>query len=847
MAGKIRGITIELTGDTKGLVKSLNDAKSAVKGVQSQLKDVNKVLKFDPKNTDLLRQKQDLLKRSVEETKNALEKQKQALKDMQNADNSDKTIDAQNALQREIAETEQKLKEAEQALKNFGSIGAQQIAVVGEKVKEVGQGIADVGDTMTKYVTTPIVAGFTYAGKSALDFGDSMAKVHTLVDDNTHSIEDLEAGLKDLSNESGRGPTELAEAMYQALSASVDAGHAVEFVGTATNLAKAGFLETSGAVDVLTTIMNAYGKSADEANYISDVLVQTQNDGKTTVNELAAQMGQVIPTAAAYNVGLENLTASYALMTKNGINTANSTTYLNGMLTELAREGSDVADILMNETGKTFGQLMNDGSSLGDVLQILYDSVGGNAEQFANLWGNVRAGRGALTLAQAGAEGFNEELEAMYNATGNVDTALEKLDTPAAQLRRTLNEMKNTALELGQSLITLLQPAFDAITQVVKSLSEWFTNLSPETQELIVKIGLIAAAIGPLLAIGGRLLIGLGQLMTFAPAIVGGIGSIGAVITGTLLPAIGSVIVAIGPIVAAIAAVIAIGVLLYKHWDEISAFAIETWGKLKDWLSKTLESIKTKFATIWENVKTKVSTTIDGIKTKITTVWNNIKSTISNTVNSIKSTISTVWDNIKSKVTNVVDGIKSTVSNVFNSIKATATSVWNGIKTAITNPIEAAKDKVSSVIKKIKGFFPVKIGNLLSGIKVPHISLNTGTKTILGKTITYPTGFSISWYKKAAEMGAIFSKEAIFGFQNGKYLGAGDANQPEMLIGKNTLLNMISGAVNNGMSSDAIYNAVMQGASNAKISVYIDGKDVTGIVNKHNTSQQLNRLRMQGV
>lgn len=550
--GRIRGITIELSADTKGLYKGLQEARTAASNVQKALKDVNSLLKFSPGNTELLTQKQKLLGDRISEVANRLEEEKRLLQELENSADSSKTIAQQEALKRQIEATEQELRNAQKEFQEFGSVGAQQVAVIGEKMQEVGQSITDFGKKWTQNVSLPLAAGLTAAGKGALDFQDAMAKVHTLTDDSITNFAELSDGVMALSDKTGRSGTELAEAMYQALSASVDAGDALEFTERAAKLARAGFLDTAGAVDVLTTILNAYQKEASETEKISDLLIQTQNDGKTTVNELAQQMGQVIPTAAAYNISLENLTSAYALMTKNGINTANSTTYLNGMFTELARQGSDVSKILDEKTGKTFGQLMEEGKSLGDVLQILYDSVDGNAEEFANLWGNVRAGRGALTLAQQGAEGFNKELDRMNKATGNVDTALEKLDTPSLQLKKSLNQLKNTGIELGKTLLEILQPAFDKLTEGSKKLSKWWKELPQGTKDLIVKAGLLAVAVGPLIAGVGSLITGAGKILTLAPKIVSALKPIAAFATANPFGAM-----AIGA-VAAVAAFVAI-------------------------------------------------------------------------------------------------------------------------------------------------------------------------------------------------------------------------------------------------------------------------------------------------
>ena len=199
MAGKIRGITIELSGDTKGLVKSLNDANKSTKEVQRQLKDVNKVLKFDPKSTELLAQKQSLLKENVEKTREQLEKEKKALEDLQNAGDSDQTIKQQEALQRQIAETEGKLKDAENEFKAFGSVGLQQVSAVGGQMQQLGGQIADVGDSLTKKVTAPLVAfgGLTVAAFNEVDQG--MDTIATKTGATGDELENMQNIMKDIA------------------------------------------------------------------------------------------------------------------------------------------------------------------------------------------------------------------------------------------------------------------------------------------------------------------------------------------------------------------------------------------------------------------------------------------------------------------------------------------------------------------------------------------------------------------------------------------------------------------------------------------------------------------------
>jgi len=360
-----------------------------------------------------------------------------------------------------------------------------------------------VGTAITKYVSGPAAA---LAGASiavADQWDTSFAKVKTIMDPSEMGFEDMSTGLLDLSTASGRSASELAEAAYQAMSASVDTSKAVDFTSKAVDLSKAGFTDTATAVDTLTTIINAYGMSAEDAEKISDELVQTQNKGKTTVGELAASMGTVIPTAAAYGVNLENLNTAYVTLTKQGINTANATTYLNGMFNELADESSDVSGILRDKTGKSFSDLMADGWSLGDVMQVLSDSVGGDSTAFANLWGNMRAGKGALAIVNAGSGEFNAELQGMYDSSGNVQAALENLVTPGAKARNAINALKNTGIQLGEEFLGAAVPMLDEVKDAAHRLYEAFSNLDEGTKQNIAKAIALAAAIGPtVLAVG---------------------------------------------------------------------------------------------------------------------------------------------------------------------------------------------------------------------------------------------------------------------------------------------------------------------------------------------------------
>lgn len=809
MAGQLKGITVQIGGDTTKLGKALGDVNSKTKTLQSELKGVNSLLKLDPGNVTLLKQKQDLLTKSIGHTKEKLDTLKAAMKQIDSGETK-ATEEQYRDLQREIVNTEQKLKGLVNEQKNFGSVGSQKVAAFGEKLKDVGSKVQNVGREFSK-LSAVTGAALTGSAKLASDFQDGVAKVGTVADTSKVSLQKLSKDMLQLSTDTGRSATEITEATYQAISASVDTANAVGFVGTATNLAKAGFLETSDAVDVLTTIINAYGLEAKDAQSIADKLIQTQNDGKTTVNELSASMGKVIPIASAYNVNIDNLSAAYANLTKNGIATKESGTYLKSMLSELGKNGSKVSKILKEQTGQSFSELMGSGKSLGDVLGILMTSVNNDTTAFANLWGSTEAGTGALTLAGKGTKEFNDELAKMGNSTGNTAKALETLDTPSARAKKALNALKNTGISLGETLLNSLGPMLKDLAEKAQQLAKWFGDLDPHTQKLIIGILAVVTAIGPLLMGVGSFLVMIGQIVTLWPSIITGLGAISGAF-GSLFS-----LLLTNPFVLIIGLIAGIGVALYKLYQNCDGFRNAVDGVFK-WISQIPAKIGKFFTEMseefgrWgtemlESGKKIGKAIVDALIFIFVKLPDKFWSAVFGAIGKFAE-----WG---SKMLEAgVNSAKRILSNVVNIMARLPGNIWNAIKGAISGIGRWGNEMISTASRKMREVARTIVGAVRD---IPSRMFRMGRDVIRG--LANGIGDSVGYLydsicdalsglvDKAKEYLGIFSPSRVMAQQVGQYIPAGigvgiSDNIDDAIDPMDALVGDLVGTGQNGLTLD---------------------------------------------
>ena len=776
---RIKGITIEIDGNTTSLQNSLKSVNTILRDTQSSLKDVDNLLKMDPGNVELLRQKQDYLNEAISATKDKLEQEKQALEQMKANNATGEVTEQQRALEREIVETQKSLEGLEGELKDFGSIGQQQInavtqsmAQMGEKVQAAGQKVSAVGDTMTAAVSAPIAAAGAGALKAAMGYEDALAKLSTIADTTEVPMEELSNQILELSKTSGISAETIANNVYDAISAGQKTADAVNFVSNATQLARAGFTSTDAALDILTTSLNAYGLAAEDVSRVSDVLINTQNLGKTTVDQLASSMGKVIPTAKANGVEIETLAGAYAVMTANGIATAETTTYFNSMLNELGKNGSSAANALaeatadIKEGGLTMSEAMEMGWSLSDVLNALDKQAAEQGTTISNMFGSAEAGKAAAVLLD-NSEKLDAAITAMGDSAGATESAYAKLNTTSFEVDKTINELKIALIEIGNVLKSELAPIFEKVVKKIKDLTSAFSNMSAAEKEQVVKIAGIVAAIGPLLAVGGRLITGIGTVMTMAPQI------------GTALSAL------TGPVGIVIAAVAALAAAFAALWTSDDGFREGVTGIFTD-IQGAIQPLIDALGALWGAFQELLGSLWDVFGTEVMALFNLVF-------------VETIFPIIQ----NLVEIFTGVVNLIVDIIHGDWSAAWEDLKSIVLNLLEILVDNVLGFFNKLLQTVGSITSKLVKGVIDLFTSLGHETATIINNLITDAINFWKDLFSKTIEIfGDIWDgiKEKVSGIKDAVVDGISGAVEflselPEKALtwGRDLIMSFING------------------------------------------------------
>lgn len=490
---------------------SISEAKNKISATESQLEKLKSSTGDTTEEEKLLTEQLKAQKTELETAQSKYTAAEKGVNNWQTQLNNAK-IDL-NGLGEEIKKNNTYLDEA----KNSADKCASSIDGYGKEIKQTGAETEQSAQKTSEFestssnaigalagamVTAGLKEGFVAIKEAIIkcldaaeQFESGMAKIASLTGGGIESLGNMADEITKMSNQMGESTADIAEATYQAISAGIDAADATTAVETATKLAIGGFTDSATAVDILTTAINAYGMSAEDASYIADILITTQNLGKTTVDELAQSMGKVIPLASSYGVELDNLSAAYATLTANGINTAESSTLLKAMIKELGDTGSNVSQVLTEKTGASFSELMSDGKSLGDVIAILSDHVNGNTAAFAGLWSSTEASTGALSILNTGADKYNQTLTATQESTGATSDAYE---TMANTSERAGKRLEASITNLKAAIGSQLAPAITKIKKSGADAFEWAADLVKKRPEIVGAISAVAAVLGVL-------------------------------------------------------------------------------------------------------------------------------------------------------------------------------------------------------------------------------------------------------------------------------------------------------------------------------------------------------------
>ena len=799
MAGRIQGITVEIGGDTTKLQTALKGVNTEIRNTQSQLRDVDKLLKLDPGNTELLAQKHRLLGDAVKETKEKLETLKMAAEQAEQA-LKDGTItqDQYDGLQREIVETEQKLKALEEQARQSGT-ALQEIAAKGEKLKTVGDNVTNVGKKFMP-VTLGVVGLGTAAVKTAADFDSAMSKVAAVSGATGSDLEALRDKAREMGEKTKFSASEAAEAMNYMAMAGWKTEDMLSGIEGVMNLAAASGEDLATTSDIVTDALTAFGLTAKDSGHFADILAAASSNANTNVSMMGETFKYCAPIAGALGFSAEDTAEAIGLMANAGIKGSQAGTALRTIMNNLSGEvkicGSSIGEVTVATTNA-------DGSmrDLSDILADCRTAFSGLSESEKAAAAESLVGKNAmsgfLALMNAGEADINKLSSAIDNCDGSAASMAENMnDNLAGQLQILKSQLEELAISFGE----LLMPAIRTIVGWIQKFVDWLNSMDEGTRKVIVTIALVAAAIGPILIIVGKVISAVGTIMTLVPKLAGVINAAKGVFAAF------NAVCAANPyvlIIAAIVALVAAFIYLWNNceefrqfwidlWESIKEIAIAVWEALKAFFQAAWEAIKTTattvwnaikdfFSSLWEGIKNIFITVVNAISTFLTTAWNAIKNTVTTVWNAIKTFFTTVWNGIKSVITTVVtaistflttawNGIKTAITTVLNAIKTAVTTVWNGIKNTITTVVNAIKNAVTTAWNNIKTAVSNAANAIKTGVTNAFNAMLNGIKNICGNIYgAVKGGFdkAINFVKNLASQAFQWGADFIGGIVNG--------------------------------------------------------------------------------
>ncbi|HEL0590438.1 TPA: phage tail tape measure protein [Streptococcus equi subsp. zooepidemicus] len=734
MANRIKGITVEIGGDTTKLQTALKTVNTQIKSTQSALKDVEKLLKLDPTNTTLLAQKQKLLTQAIGETKEKLATLKTAAEQAnEQLQKGEITQEQYDALQREIAETEAELKKLE-AQASTTNQTLSKIGEVGSKVESFGNGMVNVGKKVS-VASAAVTAMGGAAVKTAADFESSMSQVQATMGITKDSMSTLDGqsvntmdALSDLAKEMGSktafSASECAEALNYLALAGYDTQEMADTLPTVLNLAAAGGIDLASASDMVTDAMSALGMETSEADTMVDQMAKTASSTNTSVSQLGEGILTIGATAKTIKGGTAELNTALGILANNGIKGSEGGTKLRNVILSL-QNPTDKAASTMDALGVSVYDSEGNMRSLNDILGDLNTSMDGmTAEEKANIISNIfnKADLSAVNALLANTGDTWDELQTSIENSGGAaqqmaDTQLDNLN---GQLTILKSAVEGFAISIGEALL----PMVKNIVTKIQDFVTWLNNLDEGTKQVIVKIGLFIAALGPALVIMGTVISKVGVAMqAFSKlglkitSLVSNAGGISGVFSKA-----GAAIMGINPVVIAVVAAIAVLVGAFVH------------------LWNTNEEFRDKIIAIWERIKSVFSGFAQGIVDRLNALgfdFQNFKEVVSAIWEGLCNFLAPVFEGVFTQIANILEGVLGVITGiidvfigiftgnweqVWTGVKEIFGSVWDFIKNTFTNYMTV----IQGVADVVLGWFGTSWNEVWTGIRDFFVNLWTG-------------------------------------------------------------------------------------------------------------------------
>lgn len=752
--GNIKGITIEINGDTSKLTTALKNVDDEAKVVRKSLREIKDALKYDKsKGPELAAQKQRELARAIENTKEKLEILKKGQAEM--SEEFKKTNEGSRAydnLTREIDKTERQLKSFEaQADKTY-----QKLTKIRDAATDFGKAAQDVGKSMSKKLTAPILGAGGIVSKFAMDFDSEMSKVKAISGASGDEFDQLRNKAREMGAKTKFSATEAAQAMSYMAMAGWDNKQMLDGIDGIMNLAAASGEDLALTSDIVTDAITAFGLSAKDSSHFVDVLAATSSSSNTNVAMMGETFKYAAPIAGTLGYSIEDTALAIGLMANAGIKGSQAGTALRSGLTRLASPTKEV-EKGMEMLGLSIEDVQ--GKPLDETLRIFRNSFkdldGTQQAQAASLIFGKNAMSGMLGIIQASEGDYNKLSQAISGADR---AALDMATTMQDNLGGDLEKLKSAAEELAISFGELLMPALRDVVDKVRDFVDRLNAMPDSTKQVILDIGAFVAVLGPIIWLVGKISSGIG-LISGALAVMQGsfVGATPAMIgLAKMFGGIKTAASALGTFITGhFVPIIIIGVLaaiaynIYKHWDEIKEYLSNVWESIKEIATSVWTGIKEFFSNIWDGIKEAWAAFWDPIGAwigeKIQAIVDTVKPIFDTFINVFKvgwmlieEIFKTAWELISGFFRENWKALAEIAKMVFNPLKDFITAIWEGIKTAtmsvwnaISGWIKGAWQAISDFARPIFDGIKAFISGVWDGINTATSTAWNGIKTTL--------------------------------------------------------------------------------------------------------------------